>query len=220
MSKSQWTVAEAKAKFSEALDRARSRGPQTTTRNGLLTAVIVSAEKWERKTRRVGNLGEFFAAARFTIAAGSGAECTSRDRPVSFLLDATVVSEWMKPLPNLSAIRWLAEVDEDRVYLAMMTLAKLRFDTERLASGARKSRLETWLREELPLRFEGRLLMIETAIADAWGRLTSRCSGFGKPIGVMDAFFPATAEVHALTLVSRNVSDFTASGIPLLNPWS
>jgi prevent-host-death family protein len=63
MSKSQWTVAEAKAKFSEVLDRARSRGPQTTTRNGLLTAVIVSAEKWERKTRRVGNLGEFFAAS-------------------------------------------------------------------------------------------------------------------------------------------------------------
>ncbi len=53
MPKSQWTVAEAKAKFSEALDRARSRDPQTTTRNGQLTAVIVSAEEWERKTRRV-----------------------------------------------------------------------------------------------------------------------------------------------------------------------
>jgi prevent-host-death family protein len=63
MSKSQWTVAEAKAKFSKVLDRARSRGPQTITRNGLLTAVIVSAEEWERKTRRVGNLAEFFAAS-------------------------------------------------------------------------------------------------------------------------------------------------------------
>src|SRR6266478_4110190 len=63
MPKSQWTVAEAKAKFSEVLDRARSRGPQTITRNGQLTAVIVSAEEWERKTRRVGNLAEFFAAS-------------------------------------------------------------------------------------------------------------------------------------------------------------
>jgi predicted nucleic acid-binding protein len=139
---------------------------------------------------------------------------------VSFLLDTTVVSEWTKPLPNPSVIRWLAEVDEDRVYLSVMTLAELRYGTERLASGARKSRLETWLHEELLLRFEGRLLIIETAIADAWGRVMSRCSAVGKPIGLMDAFFAATAEVHALTLVTRNVSDFTASGISLFNPWS
>ncbi len=63
MPKTQWTVAEAKAKFSEVLDRARSSGPQTITRNGQLAAVIVSAEEWERKTRRVGNLAEFFATS-------------------------------------------------------------------------------------------------------------------------------------------------------------
>jgi len=126
----------------------------------------------------------------------------------------------MKPLPNSSVIRWLAEVDEDRVYISVMTLAELRYGTERLPTGARKSRLEAWLHEELPLRFEGRLLIIETAIADAWGRVMSRCSAVGRPIGVMDAFFAATAEVHALTLVTRNVSDFTASGISLFNPWS
>jgi predicted nucleic acid-binding protein len=139
---------------------------------------------------------------------------------VNFLLDTTVVSEWMKPAPNSGVIRWLDQVDEDRVFLSVITLAELRFGTERLVSGARKSRLETWLREELPLRFEGRLLTIEAAIADTWGRLVSRCSAVGRPIGVMDAFFAATAEVHALTLVTRNVSDFTASGTPLLNPWS
>src|SRR5258708_40103272 len=126
----------------------------------------------------------------------------------------------MKPLPNPGVFRGLAEVAEDRVYLSVMTLAELRYGTERLASGARKSRLEAWLHEELLLRFEGRLLIIETAIADAWGRVMSRRSAVGKPIRVMDAFFAATAEVHALTLVTRNVSDFTASGLSLFNPWS
>ncbi|MGA2905248.1 MAG: type II toxin-antitoxin system Phd/YefM family antitoxin [Candidatus Korobacteraceae bacterium] len=58
-----WTVAQAKAKFSEVLDRANSDGPQTITRNGQTTAVIVAAEEWERKTRRKGNLAEFFAAS-------------------------------------------------------------------------------------------------------------------------------------------------------------
>jgi predicted nucleic acid-binding protein len=139
---------------------------------------------------------------------------------VNFLLDTTVVSEWMKPRPDSGVIRWLAEVDEDRVYLSVITLAELRYGIERLSSGARKTRLESWLREELPLRFESRVLIIETAIADAWGRVVSRCSAAGKPIGVMDAFFAATAEVHALTLVTRNVSDFVASGVSLFNPWN
>jgi prevent-host-death family protein len=58
-----WTVAEAKAKLSEVLERARSQGPQTITKNGKKAVVVVAAEEWERKTQRVGNLAEFFAAS-------------------------------------------------------------------------------------------------------------------------------------------------------------
>lgn len=58
-----WTVAEAKAKFSEVIDRAQSGGPQIITRNGRKAVVVVAAEEWERKTRRNGNLAEFFAAS-------------------------------------------------------------------------------------------------------------------------------------------------------------
>ena len=58
-----WTVAEAKAKFSELIERAQASGPQTITRNGRRAAVVVSAEEWDRKTRRVGNLAEFFGSS-------------------------------------------------------------------------------------------------------------------------------------------------------------
>jgi prevent-host-death family protein len=58
-----WTVAEAKAKFSEVIESAKSHGPQTITRNGRTAAVIVDAEEWERKTKRKGNLAEFFATS-------------------------------------------------------------------------------------------------------------------------------------------------------------
>lgn len=58
-----WTVAEAKAKFSEVIDRALRDGPQTITRNGRTAAVIVGADEWQRKSTRVGNLAEFFAAS-------------------------------------------------------------------------------------------------------------------------------------------------------------
>jgi prevent-host-death family protein len=56
-----WTVAEAKAKFSEVIDKARNSGPQTITKNGRTAVVVVSAEEWERKTHRPGNLAAFFA---------------------------------------------------------------------------------------------------------------------------------------------------------------
>jgi prevent-host-death family protein len=58
-----WTVAEAKAKFSEVIDRAQSNGPQIVTRSGRKSVVVVSAEEWERKTKRVGNLAEFFGSS-------------------------------------------------------------------------------------------------------------------------------------------------------------
>jgi prevent-host-death family protein len=61
MSSQTWTVAEAKAKFSEVIERAMVDGPQTITRNGRTAAVIVGADEWQRKTKRVGNLAEFFA---------------------------------------------------------------------------------------------------------------------------------------------------------------
>ena len=63
MSTHAWTVAEAKAKFSEVLDRAQSEGPQRITRHGRTTAMVVAANEWKRKTNRKGNLAEFFAAS-------------------------------------------------------------------------------------------------------------------------------------------------------------
>ena len=63
MSTQTWTVAEAKAKFSELIDKAKSEGPQKITKHGRTTAVVVAAEEWEHKAERKGNLAEFLAAS-------------------------------------------------------------------------------------------------------------------------------------------------------------
>jgi prevent-host-death family protein len=63
MASRSWTVAQAKAKFSEVLDRAMAEGPQTITRRGRTAAVVVNADEWNRKTKRVGTLADFFAAS-------------------------------------------------------------------------------------------------------------------------------------------------------------
>jgi prevent-host-death family protein len=63
MNVEKWTVAEAKAKFSRLIDRAQSSGPQVVTRHGHAAVVVVAADEWERKTKRVGTLADFFAAS-------------------------------------------------------------------------------------------------------------------------------------------------------------
>lgn len=99
-------------------------------------------------------------------------------------------------------------------------MAELRHGIERLPAGARRDRLDAWLTEQVPARFEARMLPIDAETANAWGRVMARGQAGGRPVGSMDAFIAATAERHDLTLVTRNVSDFDAIGIRLINPWS
>jgi hypothetical protein len=138
---------------------------------------------------------------------------------VSFLLDTNVVSEWVKPRPDPGVVSWLADVDEDRVFLSVITLGELRYGIERLPTSRRRTRLEDWLRHDLTLRFESRLLPVDAAVADAWGAVVARRERAGRPISAMDAWIAATADVHALTLVTRNAGDFRESVKSVVDPW-
>jgi len=138
---------------------------------------------------------------------------------VTFLLDTNAISEWVKPRPNPGLVRWMENVDEDRTFISVISLAELCYGIERMAAGSRRSRLEDWFRDELPLRFEGRILAVDPDVAEACGKTVSRSEAVGRPIGVMDAFLAATAEVHGLTLVTRNTGDFTLLDA-VLNPWT
>ena len=139
---------------------------------------------------------------------------------MSFLLDTNVVSEWMKPQPNPGLVNWLHNVDEDEVFISVVTLTEIRYGIERIAVGRRRRRLETWLEQELPLRFEGRILPVDQTIADVGGRVAARSEAAGRPMEAIDAYLAATAEVHRLTLVTRNQADFRSVLKATLNPWS
>ena len=138
---------------------------------------------------------------------------------MSYLLDTNVVTEWTKPRPNPGVIKWLAQVAEDEVFLSVVTFAELWHGIERLPAGRRRRQLDEWLRGELALRFEGRIVLIDGAIADEWGRLVARQEARGRPITAKDGLIAATARVHALTLVTRNATDFQVSVKAVLNPW-
>ena len=78
-----WTVAQAKAKFSEVIDNALAHGPQTITRNGRRTAVVVDAEEWERRMKRSGSLADFFKASPLSGSGLKVSRSKERMRPAS-----------------------------------------------------------------------------------------------------------------------------------------
>jgi toxin FitB len=142
------------------------------------------------------------------------------DQAVSFLLDTNVISELAKQAPDENVVAWLAGADEDQVFLSVVSLAELRRGVELLSPGRRRNRLETWLAEDLIERFEGRVLDVDSPTADAWGQIMARSQKAGQMLAAMDGFFAATAEVHGLTLVTRNTRDFECVEIAIHNPWS
>lgn len=139
---------------------------------------------------------------------------------MSFLLDTNVLSEPMKERPNSGVLSWLSQAIEDEVFVSVVTITELRYGVERLATGKRRERLDGWLRNDLIARFARRILPVDLRIADACGGLMARSESLGRPLEARDAFIAATAEVHGLILVTRNISDFEPTLKAIVSPWN
>ena len=136
-----------------------------------------------------------------------------------FLLDTNCISEFVRPKPEPRVMEWMDATDEGLLYLSVLTLGEIRKGVAGLAQGKRRTRLETWLEVDLQARFSGRIMPIDSAIADRWGLLASEAKRKGKVLAVIDGLLAATALHHNLTIVSRNTSDFTGMQVQILNPW-
>jgi predicted nucleic acid-binding protein len=138
---------------------------------------------------------------------------------VNLLLDTDVLSEVRRPAPSPKVLAWLDTIDEDRAFISVASIAELRRGIALLDDGRRRAALAAWLAHDLPARFAGRILPIDQAVAERWGDLMAQSRSTGVALSVMDGFFAASALASNLTLVTRNVKDFAAFGIPLHNPW-
>jgi len=136
-----------------------------------------------------------------------------------FLLDTNCISELVHPKPEPCVMEWMDAVDEGLLYLSVLTLGEIRKGIAGLTQGKRRAHLETWLEVDLQARFSGRIVPIDSAIADRWGLLAAEAKSKGKALSVVDGLLAATALHHNLTVVSRNARDFTAAQVQVLNPW-
>jgi predicted nucleic acid-binding protein len=135
------------------------------------------------------------------------------------LLDTNVLSEPTRPRPETRVLEWLEAVDEDRLFISVVSIAEIRRGVALLPHGLRRDRLAEWSSRDLPDRFAGRVLAIDLEVAERWGDLMAASQASGATLEPLDAFFAATALAFDLTLATRNVRDFHTCGVRLFNPW-
>lgn len=136
-----------------------------------------------------------------------------------FLLDTNIPSETLRPTPELRVAEWLRAQNKNSQFLSVITLGELRRGITLLSQGARRSRLELFIESDIPLWFGHRILPVTPAIAERWGALDGKRQLAGKSLNIADGLIAATALEHGLTLVTRNMKDFTGLDLMILNPW-
>ena len=106
------------------------------------------------------------------------------------------------------------------MYLSAITIGEIVKGIEKLPRSRRKTDLQTWLKDDLLVRFEGNIVALDTEVLIEWGVLTARLELTGKTVPAIDSLIAASVLAKKMTLVTRNVNDFEGTGVEMLNPWS
>ncbi len=139
---------------------------------------------------------------------------------MKWLLDTCVLSEFVKPVPEPRVVDWLRKQPNTESAISVLTIAEIEKGIQRLPESAKKTRLHIWLTTDVIRRFEDRILNVDLAIAQQWASLQAHMELKGLPLAAIDALIVATAQVHHMTLVTRDDVSMKATGVPLFNPWS
>lgn len=136
-----------------------------------------------------------------------------------YLLDTCVISELASKRPDPHVIQWVDSIQDERLYLSVITIGEIKKGIEKLSESKRKQSLSDWLQQELIVRFKDRILPLDLSTILTWGELVAQLELRGQPMPAIDSLVAAIALHGSLTLVTRNVADFANSDVGTFNPW-
>lgn len=120
--------------------------------------------------------------------------------------------------PNQKVIDWLNAQLEESLFLSAITIGEIQKGITLLPVSKRRNDLGIWL-ENIILRYDRRILSLDTKVMQAWGELTSKLEQKGRVLPFIDSLIAATVLVHKLILVTQNEKDFAGTGVKVLNIW-
>ena len=135
-----------------------------------------------------------------------------------FLLDTVTISASRRPLQNPEVARWFEANRTGEFFISALTLGELQQGVEWSRDAASRNVLQRWLVSVRAL-YQGRVIPFGPDEALAWGTLYAPLRIAGNPPAVIDSMIGATAALHGLTVVTRNVSDFAPLGVEVASPW-
>jgi predicted nucleic acid-binding protein len=135
------------------------------------------------------------------------------------LIDTCVLSELYKPHPQASVAAAFAALKDSDIYVSVVTLGELRKGISLLPHGKRQKDLIAWF-DRLCQQYKSHILGIDSEIACLWGEITATASAHGTSLPMADGLIAATALHHGLQLMTRNIKDFSATSVTLVNPWN
>ena len=137
-----------------------------------------------------------------------------------FALDTNVASELMRPEPTPAVAAWIAERDAPEMYLTAVTEAELRYGVAIMPLGKRRDALKGVMIHWLTQGFKERILPFDSAAARAYAEIAADRRLVGRPIGEADCQIAAICRSRGAVLVTRNVRDFSGTGIDVVDPWT
>jgi len=139
---------------------------------------------------------------------------------VSWLPDTNVVSEIRRPKPDPKVVAFIRNQSAKDQFISVVSFSEIRFGIESLADTLRRSELSDWLNNVLRPMFDGRVLPVTEEIMLRWRVMLDRGRKGGHTFTQPDLIIAATASVHGLTLVTRDVGGFRKADIAIHNPWT
>jgi tRNA(fMet)-specific endonuclease VapC len=139
---------------------------------------------------------------------------------LKYLLDTNIISEFISKTPNQKVIDYILTLNEDDIYLSVITIGEIKTGIEKLDSSQKKDKLLHWLENDLLVRFENRIITIDIEIMLQWGVINTRLKQLGKPLPIMDSLIGSTAQVKDMILLTRNEKDFKNLDIKIVNPFT
>jgi len=134
------------------------------------------------------------------------------------VLDTNVVSELMRPRPDVRVVTWVADLSGDDLFTTSVTVAEVLCDIARLPDGARRTRIATrW--EQIIADLDDRILTFDVDAARSYADIAATREAAGRPIDVPDGQIAGICRFHAAVLATRNERDFAATGIDVVNPF-